>query len=862
MRAVPPKLSTYQKKRDVSRTNEPFGEEPGRQGSTYKGAFVVHQHDATRMHFDLRLEVGGVLASFALPKGVSLDPDDKHLAVHTEDHPIEYLDFEAVIPNGTYGAGPMIVWDSGLVRYLEASAEESIRDGKIHFSLEGRKLFGRFGLVRVKPRDGRSAEESREWLLFKKQDAFAAKGRDIARELPRSVLSGLTVAELLESERVGRELEATAKKLGAGRRKLDGRNLSPMLCTLSEIPTEPGYFFELKLDGVRIVATKDERGVDLRYRSGRSAKGAYPEVVRAIEALPVSRVVLDGEIVALDEKGRPDFEKLSRRIHGERRIDMRTALTEIPVFFMVFDLLGVGEASLLDVPLKTRKELLMMLIRGQGVLRAVDHLEGGGEALFTFCRENGLEGVVSKRAESIYTEGPQRTRDWIKTKCEREALFVVVGHTRGENSRNRLGALDLAAYEGDELVVRGRVGSGLTDDIIDDLLVRMAPLTTDKPSAKGTYEHAPRGRTHVRGEIVVRVRYLEWSDDGNLRFPVFLGLEHDADPKLATAGPHEEDTLLTKGPTHPEAAEPEEEIVVRVTNRAKVFWPAEGYTKGDLVDYYDAMSSVILPYLKDRPVMLVRYPDGIEGKNFYQWNVPHGCPSWIKSVVLGKHVSSPEGDEAHKKHVFLIDRKEALLYIANLACIPIHVLASRVTSRHAGDFLTIDFDVNLASLAEAIPLAHTLRDILDTVGLTGFPKTSGQTGLHVFVPLGPDVSPEASRVLADLLGRLIVERHSKIATMERTVSRRGAKVYVDTGQTGPSRTIVAPYSVRATPGARVSTPLTWDEVTLDLDPARFTIKSVPERVSKMGDPMKTLLDSSPHMPTVLAKLSGLVPSKA
>ena len=853
---MPQRQKTYRDKRDGSRTNEPFGEEPLREGTTYKGAFVVHQHDATRMHFDLRLEVGGVLASFAVPKGISLDPTDKHLAVNTEDHPIEYLDFEAVVPEGNYGAGPMIVWDSGLVRYLDASAEESIQAGKVHFSLEGKKVRGRFELIRLKPRPGDKSSTGREWLLFKKNDAFVAKGRDLGAELPRSVLSGLTVSELGASTRIAEELEAAANKVAPpAAKRLDGRTLSPMLCTLSDLPTEPGYVFELKLDGVRIVATKDERGVDLRYRSGRSGAGAYPEVTRAVAALPVARVILDGEIVAFDDKGRPDFERLARRIHGERNLDMRSALVEVPVAFMVFDLLALGEADLTRAPLTLRKELLRKLVRGDGILRVVDHLEGHGDKLFAFCKENGLEGVVSKRADSLYTEGPTRTRDWIKTKCEREAVFVVIGHTRGENARSRLGALDLASYEGDDLVVRGRVGSGLSESIIDDLLTRLAPMAAPGPTAKGDYEHAPRGRTHVRPELVVRVRYLEWSDDGHLRFPVYLGIEHDADPRTATAGPHEETTRAIGGPAVD--VPPSEEIVVKVTNRAKVFWPAEGYTKGDLVDYYDAIAPTILHHLVDRPVMLVRYPDGIEGKFFYQWNVPHGCPTWIKSVVLGRHVESAQGD-AHSKHVFLLDRPEALRYIANLACIPVHVLASRVGSPRACDFLTIDFDVNLASLAVAIPIALTLRGVLDRVGLEGFPKTSGQTGLHVFVPIGGGVTPEAARMLADLLGRILVERHADVATMERVVQKRGPKVYVDTGQTGPSRTIVAPYSVRATPGARVSTPLTWDEVTPDLDPGRFTIKTVPQRVADRGDPMAPLLSRTVDIGAVMQGLGGLV----
>jgi bifunctional non-homologous end joining protein LigD len=337
---------------------------------------------------------------------------------------------------------------------------------------------------------------------------------------------------------------------------------------------------------------------------------------------------------------------------------------------------------------------------------------------------------------------------------------------------------------------------------------------------------------------------------------VYLGLAEDVEPLQCRAAPHDEEHAA---PQSPEDTAPaiEEAIEVRVTNRQKVFWPEEGYTKGDLIDYYAAMAPAILPYLEDRPVMLVRYPDGIDGKNFFQWNVPHGIPPWVKSVVLGKHVSVPEeGDD--KKHVFLVDRPESLVYLANLACIPIHVLASRVGSPNVSDFLTIDFDVKLLSLRAAVDQAHTLREILGKVGLVGFPKTSGQTGLHVFVPLGDSVTPTAARTLADLLGRLVVERHPDTATMERVVAKRGKRVLVDTGQTGPSRTIVAPFSVRATKGARVSTPLSWDEVVPDLDPGRFTIRTVPERVQTIGDPMLPMLEERPDMARVMAELGKLV----
>lgn len=870
------KLDEYRQKRDASRTNEPMGDEPGRRGPTVRGAFVVHQHDATGMHWDLRLEVGGVLASFAVPHGPSLDPEKRHLAVQTEDHPIEYLDFEAVIPPGTYGAGPMIVWDHGAVRYLETSAEEGLETGKLHFALEGRKLHGRFGLVRVKPRGGSRARggPSREWLLLKKKDEHADPSRDVIRDRPRSVLSGLTVDELAVASRIADEVEAEAARLGAP--LLRGpfpAKLEPMLCTAGPVPAAAGWLYELKLDGVRIIARKDDRDARLAYRSQRDATNAYPEVVRAVQALAPRRLVLDGEIVAFDDHGRPSFHRLATRIHGGGpRVDMRAAMMATPVVFMVFDVLAIGERDLRPLPLIVRKGLLARLLPAPGVLRAHDHVDRSGGALLAFCKERGLEGVVAKRANAPYREGPARTGDWVKTKCEREADFVVVGWTKGDG--RKLGALDVATWEGGRLVVRGKVGSGLDDATMRALLRDMAKLEAPGPTAAGSYVPAPRGRVHVRPELVVGVRFQEWSPDGNVRHPVFLGVRPDRDTRTCTEGPGGEDEGAppespraveesADGATVDPAASPAPAAsgpapVVAITNRAKVFWPAEGLTKGDLVDYYVAVAPWLLPYLDDRPVVLVRYPDGIEGKSFYQWNVPHGIPPWVRSVNLGKHAHAAEGDEAHRKHVFIVDRTESLAYLANLACIPIHVLASRVASPDEADWLTVDFDVGRASLRAAIPLALLLRSICDRIGLPSYPKTSGQSGLHVFVGLGRGTSPVAARTLADLLGRMLCEAHPDVATMERVVAKRGARVYVDTGQTGASRTIVAPLSVRATAGARVSTPLTWDEVVPELDPGAFTIRTVPERLATMGDPMAALLRDRPDMGAVMERLGALV----
>lgn len=848
------RLQEYREKRDPTRTNEPFAPErtdSGRQ--TRSGRFVVHLHDATRKHYDLRLQVGSALKSFAVPKGPSLDPREKRLAVNTEDHPLEYLEFEAVIPEGSYGAGPMIAWDMGRVSYLETSAEEGIERSKIDFELAGFKLKGRFALVHTGARRPGSDEE-KQWLLFKKGDAYATTENDVLRDKPRSVLSGLLIEELGRREELSREIERRADELGAPLREIGAARLTPMLALADAGGLgDADRIYELKLDGVRIVAEKNGDSVALRYRNGNPATISYPEVGRAVRALAVDRCVIDGEIVTFDPTGRPSFQRLGPRIQARRPLDVARVQAQIPVVFVVFDVLSVGGRDLTGLPLMSRKELLARIVPGSGFLRVLDHIEGDGRALFDFCKRQRLEGVVGKRQSSPYRSGPNRTSDWIKVKCERDDDFIVFGWSEGKNARERLGALCLASYRGDELVYRGRAGSGLDEGTIDQLLGLLHEIEVPTSPVKGELP-AESARGHfVEPRLVAQVRYLGFSDDGHLREPVFLGLRPDVDPRNCTAGP----------PAEPPGAEESIEAAVRaqnaserqripITNRSKVFWPEDGYTKGDLCDYYAAVAPAMLPYLDGRPIVLVRHPDGILGKNFFQWHVPAGTPDWIRRL----QIRDPE-DQAHKgpKTVFLVDSVDGLVHVANLGCIPIHVLAARERSLDECDFLTIDLDIGERPFADAVTLALGLKALLDEIGLAGYPKTSGQKGLHVLVPLGSGVSFDSAKLLVELLGRLLTARHPEIATMERRVSKRGPKVFVDVGQTGHSRTIVAPYSVRAVRGATVSTPLAWSEVHAGLDPARFNLATVPTRVAELGDPMRGFLDQRPDIRAALERIS-------
>ena len=666
----------------------------------------------------------------------------------------------------------------------------------------------------------------------------------------------------------GRDLELEAASLGAAAAEVDGRSISPMLCAQPEgalglsaeqLLAAPGWLYELKLDGVRIIVDRRDDDVALTYRKSRDATPHYPEVVSAIRALGPRRLVLDGEVVAFDETGRPNFQRLAQRIHLDRPREVAAAMARVPVTYLAFDLLAIGERDLRALPLAVRKALLAALLGPRadgdaGTVRMLDHLDSGGASLFEMCRRERLEGLVAKRAESPYREGPKRTGDWVKVKCDKDAEFVVVGWTMGESNRGRLGALDLAAYDGDALVVRGKVGSGLDERTIDRLLPRLEALEVAELCAQGKVDRAARGRRFVRPEIVVSVRYLGWSDDGRLRFPVFRGVRNDVSPTECTAGPEAspaDDLPEADAPERPADASASRRV--GISNRSRRIWSEQNITKGELCDYYEAMAPTLLPYLRDRPVVLVRYPFGLHGKHFHQWNIPKWTPSWVRYAPLRS--------ESREMTVFLVDDVDTLLFIMNIGCIPIHITGGRVTDAEHCDFFTIDLDVGSATLAKAVTLARTLREICDALGLPTFVKTSGQTGLHVLVALGPKVAFSTARALADVLARLLCERHPGDATVEPVVQKRGARVFIDVGQTHPLRTIVAPYSVRAWPGATVSAPLAWDEVNGDLDPSRYHLRSIRRRLDEIGDPMSGLLAARPEVLAAVGRLETLLRSR-
>jgi bifunctional non-homologous end joining protein LigD len=842
----PDPLAPYRAKRSLPQTPEPAGTVgPGPEGAGL--LFVVHKHAARQLHFDLRLEMEGVLHSWAVPKGPSYDPADKRLAVHVEDHPIEYGDFEGLIPEGNYGAGAVIVWDRG--QWVpHGDPMEGLEKGKLLFELRGFKLRGMWTLVKLK-------KSERDWLLIKERDQYV---RSPGTDFPEgSVLSGLTVEDLKEGHSPADAVRRELTRLRTPARPLKPETLELMLAETADRPfSRPGWVFELKLDGYRILAAKDGPLVRLLSRNGNDLAASFPEVVRAVSALPFERVLLDGEIVTPDDAGRPSFQRLQGRARLRRSLDVRRAAIETPATFYAFDLLGFEEFDLRPLPLTDRKRVLQKLLPGAGVLRYLEHFERDGESLYERVQGLGLEGVIGKKADSPYRAG--RSPSWLKIRTRKTEDFVVVGFTSPKGTREGFGALHLGQYVEGKLVYAGRAGSGFSGKQLAETRAELERLKRKTPACEGPVPK-DKGTTWVEPEIVCEVEYTEWTDEGLLRQPVFVRFRDDKRPTEVTRAPRPtdgQDTTDAADPSDPVAGlapgGPVERQVV-FSNLGKIFWPAERYTKGDLIDYYRTISPWLLAYLKDRPVVLTRYPDGIEGKSFYQKDAPVFVPQWIRTQRMWSEQTQREID------YFICDDVESLLYLANLAAIPLHVWASRVPTLDRPDWCVLDLDPKGAPFEHVVKVAKAARALCEQIELPSFVKTSGSSGLHILLPLGRQCTYEQSRSLGELLARVLVSGLPEIATITRAVSRRGGKVYVDYLQNIAGQLIAAPFSVRPLPGAPVSTPLEWREVTDRLDIRSFTIRTVPERMKRRKtDPLRGVLDEAPNLARALERLSERV----
>ena len=753
-------LSEYERKRDRARTPEPFS--GGKQGEA--PIFVVQRHDASRLHYDFRLERDGALASWAVPKGVPLEPGTQHLAVHVEDHPLDYATFEGTIPKGNYGAGTVEIWDRGTYELVEEKP-----DGGLTVHLHGERLEGQWTLVPAK-----LSGDPKNWLLVKKKEPAG-------------------------------ETAAAARKV-----------YRPMLATLAgEVPAGDGWLYEVKWDGYRAIATMRGGEVELRSRNGNALNERFPTVVSAlVRALRTPDCVLDGEVVAIGPDGRATFSAMQQGKQGTTYV------------YVAFDVLEVEGEPLIGLPLTERRKRLAQLVdKRRGGVQVSDAFEDG-HTLYEAAKEQRFEGIVAKRADSVYEPG-RRSRNWLKIKTHGRQEFVIAGYTKGQGRRSgRFGSLVLAVSEGGRLRYVGNVGTGFDDAEIEKLLALLRPLERPKPP----FDEAPKlpkvrkgDVVWVEPELVCEVEFVEWTHDGRLRAPSYQGLRED---KRAADVRRERDAIapeLRRGSR-----------VLKLSNLDKPFWPEEGIAKGDLLAYYRDVAPVVVPHLRDRPFTMKRYPDGAFGKFFFQKDAPKHMPDWIPTRRF--EVSARDSARTRKHVDFpLVNDDLALLWMVNMGCIDLNTWYSRVDKPDRPDFVLFDLDPSPdVGFAETIEVALLVKETLELLELESFPKTSGSEGMHVLVPIARRHTFDETRRFSEIVAGAIARAHPRLATTEWSKAKRRG-VLIDSNQNGEGKTIASVYSVRPKPGAPVSTPLRWDEVNESLDPAAFTMEAVLERVAREGD---------------------------
>ena len=789
------------------------------------------------------------MKSWAVPKGPSDDPADKRLAMQTEDHPLDYADFEGEIPKGNYGAGHVIVWDRGTYIPLEAQAESfatAYAKGKLLFELNGYKMHGRWTLVKLKSRAQSKRQNGNEWLLIKEQDAFAVDtGCSFTHE---SILSGLTVAQLA---RPGHRLAALRRSINKtpGTQQSSLPSLKPMLAKAGDAHRRKGWVWELKYDGYRICASKQFGQVQLKTRNGHNISQRFPEVCQSLSHLLPDDLVVDGEIVINDASGRPDFALMQQRARSMTMHQVSVAAIEQPATYYVFDLLYLLGVDLRQCTLLNRKQILQQLIPAQGVLRYSEHVTDGLRTYQT-ALQLGIEGVVGKRAASLYQPG--RQADWIKVRNQRTDEFIVVGWSPSRQNSNDIGSLALAEYRiignKNKLVYVGHAGSGLSGPLREALTRKFARLQRKTPPVEQLPEKLKS--THwLRPHLVVEIAFAEYTPSGLLRHPSIARLRDDKSPPecigqfIPDPGANPDDTQPLNASAH--------KIVT--TNPEKILFSEAGFKKEDLVAYYRGVSPWLLPYLIDRPIVLTRFPDGDQGKSFYQRDAPDYAPDWIRREVLWS--------ESTDKPVryFVLEKPEDLAYIANMGTMPIHLWHSRISTLSQADWCVIDLDPKRAPFADVVTLALAIRDLCDELELPAYPKTSGMSGLHVLIPLRGQLNHEQSRTLAELLATVLTRRYPDIATIARSVRARQNKVYVDFMQNGHGRLIAAPFCVRPSPQASVSMPLRWQEVNRGLNNTKYHIGNAIPRLKRLSaDPMQPLLTEAPDLERSLARHSELL----
>jgi len=810
------RLKGYRAKRDFTATPEPAPADlsapqaPPAQAAADAARFVIHEHHASRLHWDLRLERDGVLASWALPKGLPHAPGENHFAAHTEDHPLEYLDFSGEIPKGQYGAGKMAIWDRGTYECLKWDAR------KVEVALHGERMDARYALFAIN-------EPSKDWMIHR-MDPPA----DPAREpMPTRIV--------------------------------------PMLARSGELPREDsGWAYEIKWDGVRAIAYSEPGELRLESRNLNDITDSYPELARVGRALGSHSAVLDGEIVAFDAGGRPSFAALQTRMHVSSRAHARRLATGTPVTYVIFDLLWLDGHSVMGLAYEQRRELLTALELNGERSQAPEHVVGQGAALLAASAEQGLEGIVAKRLDSTYEPG-QRSGAWVKVKRVARQELVVGGWMPGKGKREHaIGALLLGVYEPDRaLRYVGRVGSGFSERELKRLAGLLAPLQRrDSPFSAG--ERPPRGAVFSEPRLVAEVEFAHWTPGGNLRAPVYKGLREDKRPEDVVREDTLPETVVRAARDETgrvdaaqplsirETSESSAETTVaahelKLSNLSKVMYPEARFSKRDLIEYYAAIAPVLLPHLNGRALTVTRWPDGVDGKSFFQKQAPAHRPDWVRTAMV------PAGSKPID--YTLANDLATLVWLANLAAIELHTPLARAEEIERPTALVFDLDPGApASIVECCHVAIVLHGMFEGLGLKSFAKTSGSKGLQVYIPLNrPDVTFAQTKPFAKAVAELLEEAEGDLVVSRMTKARRKGKVLIDWSQNDRNKTTVSVYSLRATPRPTVSTPVAWEEVRAALesgDPTQlsFEASTVLERVAERGDLFAPVLSLVQELP--------------
>ncbi|MDQ3051645.1 MAG: DNA ligase D [Bacteroidota bacterium] len=899
-------LVKYRQKRNFKESPEPTGGKPDSQ----KLRFVIQKHHASRLHYDFRIEIEGVLKSWAVPKGPSTDPSVKRLAMMVEDHPYDYRSFEGIIPSG-YGAGTVIVWDEGYYEPSEGEAADKksqdknlrkqLHAGKLKLVLHGKKLKGEFVLIKAKGRGDNG------WLLMKTNDKFASE--DDITEKDKSVLSKKTLeqvkksstniygsekekasrqgtAKIASKKLIEKQLNVATKKTASkktksiqkksvvststtgGKKAAFPSKLSPMLATLVDEPfNTPGWLYEVKWDGYRAIAFCNKKKVTIKSRNDKLFNDKFYPVKQELERMNLHAVV-DGEIVVLDESGRSNFGALQNwRSEADGQL-----------YFYVFDLLWINGKDITSESFEERRKLLEQLIPESDIIRMSETFDQDGIVFFELAEKMGLEGIIAKKADSTYSTG-LRSGEWLKIKANKRQEMVIGGYTRNVGSSKAFSSLLVGVFDKKVLRYTGKVGTGFNDQQQKDMLKKFKPLIikkspfTEMPDINkpSRFRPNPPKATAVwlKPKLVCEVAFTEMTTDGVMRHPAFEGMRLDknadvvvlekpkktekvkATKKSATkllkpAGKKELKTLLN----------PSEETQVKIikgnevkfTNLSKIYWPKEKITKRDMLNYYYQVAPYILPYLKNRPQSLNRHPNGITGKSFYQKDVTGKAPDWIKKY---KYRSE---DEPQDKHFMVATDESSLLYMASLGCIEMNPWSSTIETPNHPDWCIIDLDPADNTFDQVIEAAQVTRQVLETMGAKCYAKTSGSTGIHIYIPMGAKYTYEQSKEFARIIATMVTRELPNFTSIERIVKARKGKMYIDFLQNRPQATVSCAYSLRPKPGATVSMPLHWDEVKKGLKMSDFTIFNALERIKSEGDIFKTVLGKGINLEKIVNKL--------